>query len=54
MTRVPSKLKPSIAVSSLIPLDAMDGSKPYADFVNQRAAALAEVATKLIKTGTPA
>lgn len=52
MMKIPGNLKPSIAASSLIPLDAMDGSKPYVDFVNQRATAFAEIAKKLITTGS--
>lgn len=52
MAKIPESLKPSIAMSSLIPLDAMNGSRPYADFVNQRAAAFAAIAMRLIRSGS--
>lgn len=52
MVKMDSKLKPTIAASSLLPLDAMDGSKPYSDFVAKRAEMLAAAASKLIQTAT--
>lgn len=51
MARIPSDLKPQIAAAALIPIDAMDGALPYADFVGRRSQAMAELANKLIKFG---
>jgi hypothetical protein len=50
MAKMDEALKSSIAASSLLPLDAMDGSKPYADFISRRAEILAEAASKLVET----
>jgi hypothetical protein len=50
MGNMDETLKPSIAASSLLPLDAMDGAKPYADFISRRAEMLAEAALKLVET----
>jgi len=50
MAKIDSSLKSSIAASSLLPLDAMDGSKTYADFIVARAEMLAAAAMKLIDT----
>lgn len=50
MAGIDAAQKSSIAVSSLLPLDAMDGSKPYADFIVRRSEMLAEAASRLIET----
>lgn len=52
LTKVPASLKSAIAASALIPLEAMDGSKPYSDFISLRAQAMADVAAKLVEAGT--
>jgi hypothetical protein len=52
MATMDARSKPNIAAASLIPLDAMDGSKPYADFILKRADLLAQAATRLIRTAT--
>ena len=51
MAKIPSDLKPQIAAAALIPIDAMDGALPYADFVRRRSQAMAELANRLIKFG---
>lgn len=51
MAKIDPKLKPSIAASSLLPVAAMDGALPYADFIGARAQMLAEAAKKLIDAG---
>jgi hypothetical protein len=52
MMKIPAALKAQIAESALIPLDALDGSKPYGEFLLSRAKALATIASKLIATGS--
>lgn len=51
MTQIPANLKAEIATAALIPVEAMDGSRPYIDFVNERASLMATVAMRLIATG---
>jgi hypothetical protein len=53
MAKIPAEDKPQIAASAVLPLDAMDGSLAYADFIQRRAMMLADAATRLIKTGSP-
>lgn len=50
MPKIDVALRASIAASSLLPVEAMDGSINYADFIKMRAELLVEAARKLIKT----
>lgn len=49
--KMPHAEREKIFASACIPLIASDGSKPYADFLNLRAEALATAAKNLIETG---
>lgn len=51
MPKIDASQKPAIAAASLLPIDAMDGSKLYADFIKVRAEMLAEAASKLVTNG---
>lgn len=48
---IDSDIKNSVFEASLIPLEFYDGSRPYVDFLNSRAAILALVASSLIANG---
>lgn len=48
---IPFTEKDAIFESACIPKELGDGSKPYAEFLNLRARALADIAGKLIKNG---
>lgn len=50
---IPDGFKTQIFSSALIPQEAAGGSKPFAEFLNLRANALAVAAKKLIKDGLP-
>ena len=49
--KIPTQLKPAIAAAALIQIGALDGSRPYVDFIRQRASDMADAARKLIKAG---
>ena len=51
MARIPPAHLEAIAEGAIIPKDFLDGSKPYAEFVKQRADLLAATAQSLIATG---
>lgn len=53
MSKIDPALRTTIAAAALLPLTAMDGSLPYADFIKARAAMLAEAARQLIGTAEP-
>jgi len=52
MAKIPAAHKDAIANGGIIPRDALDGSKPYADFINDRANLLSATAQSLISTGS--
>ncbi len=52
MTEIDPALKPSIAVASLLPVQSLDGSQPYNEFIMERSKLLADAANKLIETGS--
>jgi hypothetical protein len=53
MAKIDPAYRPTIATSSLLPVTAMDGSMPYADFIKTRAEILAGAARKLIENAEP-
>lgn len=50
---IPAHMKSQIFSSALIPTEAADGSRPYAEFLNLRANAFAAAAKNLIRNGVP-
>lgn len=51
MTSIPAVQLDAIAEGAIIPKKFLDGSKPYADFISERAALLASKAQTLISSG---
>lgn len=52
MAKMLAEFKAEIAAASLLPLDALDGTKLYADFVQARAELMATAANKLIDSAS--
>lgn len=51
-SRIPARIRVEAFRRALIPVDYRDGTKLYVDFVRERSAHLAAIATELIATGT--
>jgi hypothetical protein len=52
-TSIPPEIKDDVFDRAVAPPEFRDGSKPYADFINKRAEALAVKAENLILNGRP-
>lgn len=53
LSEIPASSRDEIFASALVPLIFADGSRPYAEFINQRAEKLASAARELIENGQP-